>query len=73
MDPRPHTPVLPQKIICIKLSGPPSLQATNTFRLELHNIFLLFLRKGKATCGNKFGAVVERNFKIRGLKNKNVL
>ena len=42
MDPRPHTPVLPQNnFIWIELYGPPSLQDTNPLRLELHNMFVL--------------------------------
>ena len=42
MYPRSHTTVLPQKkLIWIELYGTPSLLATNTFRLELHNMFVI--------------------------------
>ena len=44
MDPIPNTPILPQKnFILIELSGPPSLQAMNPLRLELHNQFVIIL------------------------------
>ena len=74
MDPRPHTPIIPQNnFIWIELSGPPSLQAMNPLCLELHNLFVILLLKGQATFGKKIGRVAERKFKIRGLKNKVVL
>ena len=74
MKPRPHTPILKQNnFICIELSGPPGIQATNPLLLELRNMFVLLFWKGKATCFKKLETVSERKSRIRGLKNKCLL
>ena len=74
INPRPHTTTLPhKKLICIELSGPPSIQYMNPLDLELHNMFVLHFWKGQSTCGNKLGTDVKGKFRIRVLKNKFIL
>ena len=71
MDLRPHTLVLPRKkCIWIELSVPQILQAMNTLYLDLHNMFVLLLRKVKVIYFKKIETTTYWKFIIRGLKNK---
>ena len=60
MEPRPHTPILPQNSFrLIELSGPPSHQDINPLRLEINSLFYCSSGKYKQPVAKNWNRVGE--------------